>query len=40
MDKEQIVEELMELDARLSGLCDTIEFINSQTLDGIREQDN
>ena len=39
MNKEQIVNELMEMDARFSGLCDTIAFINSQTLEGIREHD-
>lgn len=37
MNKEQIINELMEMDARLSGLYDTIKFINSQTLDGIDE---
>lgn len=35
MSKEQIVEELMELDGQLSGLCNTIEFVNTYTLDGI-----
>ena len=40
MNKEQIINELMEMDARLSGLYDTIKFINSQTLDGIDELDS
>lgn len=35
MTKEQIADELMELDGQLSGLCSTIEFVNAYTIDGI-----
>lgn len=39
MDKEQIINELMKMDARLSGLYDTISFINAQTREGISDRD-